>query len=337
MHNPRLHHQGRTVLPATPRIDQIRKQLESEPASLKTLALVAEQLCEKTSDSAVKLRWEAMNKLSDALEIDHHPLLRRRSGKLRQKDIPANRHLLALRKITEFVLKEAEAAQETTNKRIQLLRSRIERLQFKIKYLRVELDEHIESLTEDRAQIVRGSKSSLSTARSEFIAQVSAMARARWPKRSELASASQELEKLNRQLAAVTPITSDPSVSREQLLKRLRNIARVLDAAKLARLRLKEQGEADRQIEIQKVSNAARRAMLEREEERKRKEAVDRLQDDLDRENLLVQATAKRLVKREALVDVIEDLKRQGVSEPMRIAQQATIYARNILLSHKTP
>lgn len=324
-------------MPATRRIDQIRKQLESEPASLKTLALAAEQLCEKTSDSAVQLRRETMNKLSAALGIDYHPLLRKRLGNLRQKDIPANRHLLALRKITELVLKEAEARQEATAKRIQILRSRIERLQFTINCLLIELDEHIESLTEDRTQSVWGNKSSLSTARSEFIAQVSAMTRASWPKRSELASASQELEKLNRQLAAATTSKSSPSVSPEQLLKRLRNIARVLDAAKQARQRSREQSEADRQIEIQKIASTARRAMLEREEDRRRKEAVDRLQAELDRENLLIRATAKRLVQREALVDVIEDLKRQGVSEPLRIAQQATIYARNTLLSHQAP
>lgn len=278
-----------------------------------------------------------MNRLSAALRIDNHPLLRKRSSTLRPQDIPANIHLSALRRNTALVLEDADAAQAASNSDTQALRSRIANQQLRIQRLRTELDEYIESLTEDRAQTVWSSKASLSTARSQFIAQVSAMARANWPKRSEMASASKELESLSRQLAETETSSSGPSVTPDKLRMRLRNIARVLDAAKQARQELREQREADRRRKAQESSDAARYAALKREEDKRQKEAVDRLQAELDREKLLIRATAQRFVNRENLVDVIEDLKLQGVSESLRIAQQATIYAKNVLLSHQAP
>lgn len=109
----------------------------------------------------------------------------------------------------------------------------------------------------------------------------------------------------------------------------------MLDAAKQARQEVREQREADRQRKAQEIAKAARFAALKREADRRRKAAVDQLQAELDSENVLIQDTAQRLARRENLVHVIEDLKRQGVLEPVRIAQQATIYARNVLLSYR--
>ena len=324
---------GWTPLATALRLDQIRRCLVSEAASAQKLALAAEQLCKKNSKSAVELRQEAMSKLSAALRIDNHPLLRERSATLRAQDIPASRSLLALRKITQLVLRDAEKAQEETNRSIESLHSRISSQLRRIEDLQNELDVFVRDeldayIADNRAQSVFSSKV-LCTVRSELLAQVSAMARANWPKRSNLDSALQDLERLNRSFT----VDAGPRISTEKLRERLRKIAHVLDATKQVRQELRgereaERGrktqlrklrEADRRRKEQEIADAARCAAIEI----KQREAMHRLQAELESENLLIEATAERLLAGEGIAKLIEDLKRQGVSEPVRIAAQA--------------
>ena len=309
-------------MPASPRLEPIRRLLVSESATPRALAHAAEQLCEKTTDAAVKLRLGAMNRLSEALRIDNHPLLRKGSTTMRLKDIPARSHLSSLQRITKLVLTD------TRN-----LRSKIDNQQRIIKSLQKELNEYIESLTEDRSQSFWSSDASQSTATSQFIAQVSAIARNKWPKRFELESALKLLNRLNRQLDETEISSSDPKVTPENLCKkRLRKIARVLDAAKSARQARIDQRKTDRRHRAQATAVSARNAARKLNADKRRKERVDRLQADLDRENFIIQATAQRFVNGENLVDVIEHLRQQGVAEHLRIAYQAGIHARNVLL-----
>ena len=79
----------------------------------------------------------------------------------------------------------------------------------------------------------------------------------------------------------------------------------------------------------------ARHAALKLEEDKRQKAILDRLQAELDHENAVIQEVAQQLIRGKYVIDVIEDLTRRDIPDPVRIAQQATIYAKNVLLSNR--
>lgn len=320
---------------ASARIDRLRRQVESTSASVEELALTVEQLSSKSSASAQTLRLQAIERLSAELRIDNHPLLRKRSASLLRQDIPNGRHLTTLKKAIERAIAELDVAREREVRHEARLGSRASALSATVRGLKVELEDYVDALTKDRETSISTGSASLRASRDHFVQQVIDSIRAKWPKRSALDSASQDLAEVRKRMADASAARSAHSLKLKQLQKRLRLIVRVSEAAKRARKELQEVREVLRKLAERERAAEADRKLRLKEQDRKRKESIDRLQSDLDRENLLIKETAQQLAAGQDVVDVLESLRDQGVLEPLRIAQQATIFARNVLLSHR--
>jgi len=318
------------------RLDRIRRLLDGE-AGTSTLAQAATQLCERSSVEAIRLRVTAMERLHKALKVDRSPLFKKNSRQIDPSQIPAHSHLRALQRVTRLVLKEVISSAEAADKSLRLLRLRLEKERANQKQLDFDQAAYVNSFADCTDDSLSPSTTAMLKSRATFNRHIAELARSQWPKRDQLRVTLERVASLERELRSVQSQGRAYTYTPERLRVRLRRIGSLLVAVKEARRKHRRKQEQARR-RLAKAYEAATRyaeiqAEIKNEEDARQRAESDRLREMLDRENELVRSTARKVVAGTPLLRVIADLSAQGVADPTRIAYQATIYAKNVLLA----
>jgi hypothetical protein len=322
------------------RFEKIRKIIASDVSSAQDLVYATLELCERSSRAAEQLVPIAMERLFTRLQIDRHPLLRKRKHLLHKSEIPVAKHLAALQTATKVVQRLLLDAKTEAEGEVTRLNRLFEDADVRCTALEDELSMLIEGFSPSKKP---GKWSSnFESERAEFFNRLRALAREQWPRSKELDDALREKNSIALALKAATEKQSIIRHRLDDLSERIQAANKVSRAAAIERKALKARLEEFAAIRVaaaireaalaaEKEKEAAALAAEKEKENRRQADALKAVLSVLDNENAVIIEAANKLSAGATVLEVVAYLNARGFDDAVEITHRATLYLRNVL------